>query len=70
MLPSSNFDFLPQVDQILRDVLRHQSGPALVAGLDAPAAPELPNTHHFLRSGRHALLRSLAFERTLLDAPG
>ena len=68
MLRFSDFSLLPEVDELVRQLVGEQSGLVVVAGLDArPAAEPVsePNLH-FLPSGRATIFRVLAGE--LLEA--
>ena len=68
MLRFSDFSLLPEVDELVRQLVDEQSGLVVVAGLDArPAAGPVsePNLH-FLPSGRATIFRVLAGE--LLEA--
>ena len=70
MLRFSDFSLLPEVDELIRQLLDEQSGLVVVAGLDArPAVTESspdPDVPHFLPSGRATIFRVLAGE--LLEA--
>ncbi len=70
MLRFSDFSHLPEVDELVRQLIAEPTGLVVVAGLDArPAAPDdAPDTQPpaFLPSGRATILRILAGE--LLDA--
>ena len=69
MLRFSDFSLLPEVDELVRQLVGEQSGLVVVAGLDArPAAadPVSESNLHFLPSGRATIFRVLAGE--LLEA--
>ena len=68
MLRFSDFSLLPEVDELVRQLVGEQSGLVVVAGLDARpvAEPASEPNLHFLPSGRATIFRVLAGE--LLEA--
>ena len=68
MLRFSDFSHLPEVDELVRQLVGETSGLVLVAGLDSRPALDsgAPHAPHFLPSGRATIFRVLVSE--MLDA--
>jgi serine phosphatase RsbU (regulator of sigma subunit) len=64
MLRFSDFSHLPQVDELVRQLVAETSGMILITGLDS--RPKIDGSYHFLPSGRATIFRIIVSE--MLDA--